>query len=89
MFVTINGNRLNVEVRGPEDGTLLIAHHGAPGLGTLTEPRNTFGPLSDTYGRRRPLLVGLLGYGAASLLCALAPSILALTLLRAPAQPTT
>ena len=49
MFVTINGNRLNVEVMGPEDGTLIIAHHGAPGLGTLTEPRNTFGPLSDTY----------------------------------------
>ncbi|MEO7235206.1 MAG: alpha/beta hydrolase, partial [Lapillicoccus sp.] len=49
MFVTINGNRLNVEVRGPEDGTLLIAHHGATGLGTLTEPKNTFGPLSDTF----------------------------------------
>ncbi len=49
MFVTINGNRLNVEVMGPEDGTLLIAHHGAPGLGTMAEPRSTFGPLSDTY----------------------------------------
>ncbi len=49
MFVTINDNRLNVEVSGPEDGPLLIAHHGAPGLGTLTEPRATFGPLSDTY----------------------------------------
>jgi DHA1 family bicyclomycin/chloramphenicol resistance-like MFS transporter len=32
------------------------------------------GPLSDALGRRRPLLVGLLGYGLASLLCALAPS---------------
>lgn len=49
MFVTINGNRLNVEVMGPEHGTLLIAHHGAPGLGTMAEPRSTFGPLSDTY----------------------------------------
>jgi proline iminopeptidase len=49
MFVTVNGNRLNVEVMGPEDGTVLIAHHGAPGLGTLTEPKNTFGPLGDTY----------------------------------------
>ena len=32
-----------------KDGTLLIAHHGAPGLGSLAEPRATFGPLSDTY----------------------------------------
>lgn len=40
------------------------------------------GPLSDTYGRRRPLLAGLLAYAAASVLCALAPTVLALTLLR-------
>ncbi|UTI65490.1 multidrug effflux MFS transporter [Paraconexibacter antarcticus] len=40
------------------------------------------GPLSDTHGRRRPLLLGLLAYAAASALCALAPSVLALTLLR-------
>jgi DHA1 family bicyclomycin/chloramphenicol resistance-like MFS transporter len=33
------------------------------------------GPLSDTLGRRRPLLVGLAGYVGASLLCALATSI--------------
>lgn len=33
------------------------------------------GPLADAVGRRRPLLVGILGYSAASLLCALAPSI--------------
>jgi DHA1 family bicyclomycin/chloramphenicol resistance-like MFS transporter len=32
------------------------------------------GPLSDALGRRRPLLIGLFGYGLASLLCALAPS---------------
>jgi MFS transporter, DHA1 family, multidrug resistance protein len=32
------------------------------------------GPLSDSLGRRRPLLTGVLGYAAASLLCALAPS---------------
>lgn len=49
MFVEINGNRLNVEVMGPEDGTVLIAHHGAPGLGSMAEPKATFGPLSDTY----------------------------------------
>lgn len=51
-------------------------------LAGLAAGQLLIGPLSDTYGRRRPLLVGLLGYGAASLLCALAPSILALTLLR-------
>ena len=32
------------------------------------------GPLSDAQGRRRPLLVGLITYTVASLLCALAPS---------------
>lgn len=33
------------------------------------------GPLSDTLGRRRPLLVGLATYAAASLACAFAPSV--------------
>src|SRR3954471_16800112 len=40
------------------------------------------GPLSDRIGRRRPLVVGLLAYSAVSLLCALAPSVGALTALR-------
>jgi DHA1 family bicyclomycin/chloramphenicol resistance-like MFS transporter len=40
------------------------------------------GPLSDRLGRRRPLLVGLIGYALASLLCALSPSITALIALR-------
>jgi DHA1 family bicyclomycin/chloramphenicol resistance-like MFS transporter len=40
------------------------------------------GPISDTYGRRRPLLIGVGAYAAASLLCALAPSLLLLTILR-------
>ena len=40
------------------------------------------GPLSDSRGRRRPLLAGLVGYVAASLACAVAPSIWALILLR-------
>lgn len=40
------------------------------------------GPLSDSLGRRRPLLTGLVGYIAASLACAFAPSIWALIGLR-------
>lgn len=40
------------------------------------------GPLSDTWGRRRPLLVGLVMYTVASLLCALAPSVSMLIALR-------
>jgi DHA1 family bicyclomycin/chloramphenicol resistance-like MFS transporter len=40
------------------------------------------GPLSDLWGRRIPIVVGLLGWGVTSLLCALAPSIEALTALR-------
>jgi MFS transporter, DHA1 family, multidrug resistance protein len=40
------------------------------------------GPLSDRFGRRTPLLIGVSGYAAASLLCALAPTILALVVLR-------
>jgi DHA1 family bicyclomycin/chloramphenicol resistance-like MFS transporter len=33
------------------------------------------GPLSDVYGRRRPLLIGLIIYFAVSLLCVFSPSI--------------
>jgi DHA1 family bicyclomycin/chloramphenicol resistance-like MFS transporter len=40
------------------------------------------GSLSDRLGRRRPILVGLTGYVAASLLCAVAPDVLTLTALR-------
>ena len=40
------------------------------------------GPLSDAFGRRRPLLVGLAGYVVASLLCAAAPTVEALIALR-------
>lgn len=40
------------------------------------------GPLSDSLGRRRPLLVGLACYAVASLLCSFAPSVPALVILR-------
>ncbi|MGD9957450.1 MAG: Bcr/CflA family efflux MFS transporter, partial [Candidatus Nanopelagicales bacterium] len=47
------------------------------GLGQLV-----YGPLSDRFGRKPPLLAGLVLYVAASLLCAAAPSLVALTSLR-------
>ena len=37
------------------------------------------GPLSDAVGRRRPLIAGVVGHLFASVLCALAPSIVLLT----------
>ena len=40
------------------------------------------GPLSDRYGRRRPLIIGLIGYLIASAACAFAPSIGVLLVLR-------
>jgi proline iminopeptidase len=49
MFVEINGARLNVEVLGEESAPVLIAHHGGGGIGSLAEPKSTFGPLSDLF----------------------------------------
>ncbi len=49
MFVEINGARLNVEVLGRDDAPVLIAHHGGGGIGSLAEPKATFGPLSDAF----------------------------------------
>jgi MFS transporter, DHA1 family, multidrug resistance protein len=40
------------------------------------------GPVSDRYGRRRPLLIGVAAYAVTSLLCALAPGIGLLIVLR-------
>jgi proline iminopeptidase len=47
--VTINGCRLNVEVLGPEGAPVLIAHHGGGGIGSLAEPKATFGTLADRF----------------------------------------
>src|SRR4051794_18750110 len=41
------------------------------------------GSLGDLYGRRRMFALGLMGFGVASVLCAIAPSIGALTVARA------
>ncbi|MGC2174536.1 MAG: alpha/beta hydrolase [Acidimicrobiales bacterium] len=49
MRVTINDNELNVEVLGDKDAPVLIAHHGGGGIGSLEEPKATFGPLANTY----------------------------------------
>jgi proline iminopeptidase len=47
--VSINGNKLAVEVLGPEGAPVIITHHGAPGLGSRAEPRASFGRLADEY----------------------------------------
>ncbi len=47
MFVTVNGARLRVDVQG--EGPTIIAHHGAPGLGTHATPKRAFAPLADSY----------------------------------------
>ena len=46
MNLTINGCRLNVEDLGPRDAPVIIAHHGGGGIGSLQEPKDTFGPLT-------------------------------------------
>jgi len=47
------------------------------GLGQLV-----IGPLSDSFGRRKPLLIGLTGHALMSVLCALAPTITILAVTR-------
>ncbi|QFY08602.1 alpha/beta fold hydrolase [Nonomuraea phyllanthi] len=63
MFVDINGTRLNVEILGDGEETV-IAHHGAPGLGSLAEPKASFGRLADTY---RVVVFDARGSGASGL----------------------
>jgi len=55
MIVTINDNDLNVEVLGPEGAPVLIAHHGGGGIGSLAEPKATFGPLAEPKATFGPL----------------------------------
>ena len=51
-------------------------------LGGLAFGQLVIGPLSDAFGRRRPLLAGLVVHALASLLCAVAPSIAVLSVVR-------
>lgn len=48
-------------------------------LGGLAAGQLIIGPLSDAFGRRAPLLLGLVTHVAASLICAVAPSITVLS----------
>src|SRR3981189_1759865 len=54
----------------------------APCLIGLALGQIVAGPLSDSLGRRRPLLIGVAGYVIVSLLCAIAPSASLLVVLR-------
>jgi len=49
MFVQINDNSLNVEVLGPDGAPVIIVHHGGGGIGSLAEPKSSFGWLADTF----------------------------------------
>lgn len=49
MFVQINDNRLNIEVLGPDNAPVIIVHHGGGGIGSLAEPKASFGWLADTF----------------------------------------
>ena len=49
MFVQINDNSLNVEVLGPDWAPVIIVHHGGGGIGSLAEPKASFGWLADTF----------------------------------------
>jgi proline iminopeptidase len=63
MRLPVNGAELEVEVLGPEGAPVLIAHHGAPGLGSRSEPKASFGALADSY---RVIVFDARGSGASS-----------------------
>jgi proline iminopeptidase len=63
MRLAINGAELEVEVLGEEGAPVLIAHHGAPGLGARAEPKASFGALADIY---RVLVFDARGSGESS-----------------------
>lgn len=51
-------------------------------LGGLAAGQLVIGPLSDAFGRRRPLITGLVVHATASVLCAVAPNIHVLSAVR-------
>ena len=49
MDLVINDCRLNVEVLGEKGKPVLIGLHGGGGIGSLDEPKQTFGALADLF----------------------------------------
>ena len=72
----------------PQVATTLHTSDGAAQLSVscclagLAIGQFVFGPLGDRFGRRRPLLAGVGLWTVAALLCAVAPSVTALVILR-------
>jgi proline iminopeptidase len=48
-FANVNGARLKLQVLGPEGAPAIVVHHGAPGLGSRSEPVRSFGPFAGDY----------------------------------------
>jgi len=63
MRVTINGAELEVDVQGPADAPVLIAHHGGPGIGDRTDYTTAFAPFADRF---RVITFDARGSGASS-----------------------
>lgn len=64
--VKINGCNLKVEILGGDDPSkpVMIVHHGAPGLGSHTEPKASFAAFSDRF---RVVVFDARGSGASDL----------------------
>ena len=71
--------RIAEELHGTASGAQLTL---TACLAGLAAGQLVMGPLSDRFGRRGPLVVGMAAYIVASLLCALAPSMPVLVVLR-------
>ena len=49
MFVNVNGAELWVDLQGEGKQPTVIAHHGAPGMGSHATPKQALAPLADDY----------------------------------------
>ncbi|MCL2781156.1 MAG: multidrug effflux MFS transporter [Actinomycetia bacterium] len=65
---------------GASDGATALSVSGC--MVGLAVGQLVAGPLSDRFGRRRPLLIGLIAFMVASVLCAVAPSLWFLIVVR-------
>lgn len=82
-IVSIALPRIGRELPGTIVGTLEAETYISSGyLATLAAFLVLAGALGDFYGRRRMFLVGLAGFGVASIICGLAPSLEILALAR-------